>query len=153
MEHLSSPPSLFSLPSESSFLIPCIPFLLLLHTASSSNLSSHHRGREHFGDSRLFPARFLPKHLTDCISHCCIVSGNHGIVVYVTWRIFANLNQNREHMSEKYRMHVCVCQTYFCLEKKVSNKVFVLKGYVCLEVTLTLWCEISKVVFNTCRCT
>ena len=41
-EHLSSPPLLSSLPSESSCLLPCILSLLLLHTASSSNLSSHH---------------------------------------------------------------------------------------------------------------
>ena len=36
-----------------------------------------------FGDPWLFPAAFLPKYLTGCISHCCIVGGNHGINVYV----------------------------------------------------------------------
>ena len=46
-EHLSSPTLLSSLPSEPSCLLPCILLLLLLHTASFSNLSSHHRGREH----------------------------------------------------------------------------------------------------------
>ena len=33
------------------------------------------------GDPRLFPATFLPKYLTGCISHCCII-GNHGIDVH-----------------------------------------------------------------------
>ena len=32
---------------ESSSLLPCILLLFLLQTASSLNLSSHHRGREH----------------------------------------------------------------------------------------------------------
>ena len=36
-----------------------------------------------FGDPWLFPAAFLPKYLTGCISHCCIVGGNHGIHVHV----------------------------------------------------------------------
>ena len=36
-----------------------------------------------FGDLWLFPAGFLTKYLTGCISHCCIVGGNHGIHVHV----------------------------------------------------------------------
>ena len=44
-EHLFSTPLLSSLPSESSCLLPCILLFLLLHTASSSSLFSHHRGR------------------------------------------------------------------------------------------------------------
>ena len=47
IECLSRPPLLSSLPSESSCLLPCILLPLLLHTASSSNLFSHHRGQEH----------------------------------------------------------------------------------------------------------
>ena len=46
-EHLSSPPLLSSLPSESSCLLPCILLLLLCHTASFSYLYSHHRDQEH----------------------------------------------------------------------------------------------------------
>ena len=33
--------------------------------------------------SPLIQAAFLPKYHTGCISHCCIVSGNHGIDGYV----------------------------------------------------------------------
>ena len=36
-----------------------------------------------FGDPRRFPAMFLPKYPIGCISHCCIVGGNHGIDVHV----------------------------------------------------------------------
>ena len=54
-------------------LLPCIRLVLLFHTTSSSNLSSHHRGREHLWWLMLFPATFFPKYLTGCISHCCIV--------------------------------------------------------------------------------
>ena len=36
-----------------------------------------------FGDPWLFPVAFLPKYLTGCISHCCIVGGNHGVHVHV----------------------------------------------------------------------
>ena len=83
-KHPSSPPLLSSLPSESSCLLPCILLLLLLHNASSSNLFSHQRGQENiFGDPCFFPAAFLPKYLTGCISHCCIVGGNHGIDIHV----------------------------------------------------------------------
>ena len=35
------------------------------------------------GDPRLFHVMLLPKYLTGCISHCCIVGGNHGIDVHV----------------------------------------------------------------------
>ena len=52
---------------------PCVT--LLLHTASSTNLASHHRGREYL---RLFPTK---KYVTGCVSQCCIVGGNHGIYV------------------------------------------------------------------------
>ena len=46
-KHLSSLPLPSSLPSKCSCLLPCILLLLLLYSACSSNLSSHHRGREH----------------------------------------------------------------------------------------------------------
>ena len=36
-----------------------------------------------FGDPRLSPAMFLPKYLTGCISHSCIVGGNHSIDVQI----------------------------------------------------------------------
>ena len=35
------------------------------------------------GDPRLFPAMFIPSSLTGCITHYCIVGGNHGIDVHV----------------------------------------------------------------------
>ena len=39
------------------------------------------------GDLGLFPMTFLPKYLTSnltgCVSHCCIVGGNHAICGYV----------------------------------------------------------------------
>ena len=81
-EHLSNSPLLSSLPPESSCLLPYILLLLLLHTAPSSNLSSHHRGREHLWWPMAFSCD-VPKYLTGCISHCCIVGGNHGIDVHV----------------------------------------------------------------------
>ena len=74
-EHLSSPLLLSSLPSESTCLLPFIVLLLLLHTVSSlikevENICS---------DPWYFPVTFVPKYLTGCSSHCCIVGGNHGI--------------------------------------------------------------------------
>ena len=83
-EHLSSPPLLASLHSESSSLLPCI-LLFLLHTASS-DLSSHPliaEVKNIHGDPHIFPATFLSKYLTGYISHYCIVGGNHGVDVYV----------------------------------------------------------------------
>ena len=47
------------------------------------SLLSSQRSRNIFGDPWLFPAAFLPKYLTGCISHCCIVGGNHGIHAHV----------------------------------------------------------------------
>ena len=47
-EHLSSPPLLSSLPSDSACLLPCILLLLLLHIPLLLyNLSSYHRSRAH----------------------------------------------------------------------------------------------------------
>ena len=67
------------------FEVKCGQWLvLLLHTASSSNLSSYHRGRDISGDSRFFPAKFLPKNLTGAtLTAGYIVGGiyNHGIHV------------------------------------------------------------------------
>ena len=79
--HLSSPPLLvFTLfwilvfASPNSFGPSAYTFLLRISPLISEveNIS---------GDPRLFPATFLPKYLTGCISHCCIM-GNHGIDVY-----------------------------------------------------------------------
>ena len=82
-EHLCSSPLLSSLPSESSCLLPCI-LLLLLFTPLILQISPLIREVENiFGDPWLFPATFLPKYLTGCISHCCIVGDNHGIDVHV----------------------------------------------------------------------
>ena len=82
-EHLSSPPLLSSLPSESFCLLPCIHLLLLLHTAASPILFLINTEVENIsGDPRLFPATFLPKYLTGCISQCCFCS-IHGIDVHV----------------------------------------------------------------------
>ena len=80
-EHLSSPPLLSWLPPESFCLLSCILLLLLLHSASSSNV--HHKNRENLWWPTAFPATFFPKYLSGCISHCCIVDGNHGIDVHV----------------------------------------------------------------------
>ena len=35
------------------------------------------------GDPWHFPAKFIPKYLTGCISHCFIVGGYLGIEVYI----------------------------------------------------------------------
>ena len=94
---LSTYPVLF-LPSESSCLLPCIILLLLLHTHPSplikevENISA---------DSWHFPATFIPKYLTGCISHSCIVGGNHDIDVHVL------ISQTNEW---------CEFPTYCCLE-------------------------------------
>ena len=54
-----------------------------------------------FGDPWLLPAAFLTKYLTGCISHCCIVGGNHGIHVHVL------ITQSNEW---------CKLPTYRCLK-------------------------------------
>ena len=112
-ERLSSPPLLSALPSESTSLLPCILLLLLLCNLYSfcfiqlplqifplitevENISGH---------PRTFPATFLPKYLIDCISHCCIVGGNHGIDAHVL------ICQSNEW---------CEFPTYRCL-KSASN--------------------------------
>ena len=86
-EYLSSPPLLSFLPTESSCLRPCIfysfCFILLLQISPLIT-----EVKTISGDPWLFPATFLTKHLTGCISHWCIVSGNHGIDVYVLIRQF-----------------------------------------------------------------
>ena len=46
-EHLSRPPLLPPLSSETSYLLSCIILLLLPHIASFLNLFYRHRGREH----------------------------------------------------------------------------------------------------------
>ena len=61
-----------------------------------------------FGDPWLFPAAFLPEYLTGCISHCCIVGGNHGIHVHV---LIAQSNE------------WCELPTYRCL-KSASHTSF-----------------------------
>ena len=104
-EHLSSPPFVSSLPSKSSCLLPCILLLLLLHTASSSNLSFITEVENIFGDPWLFPAAFLPKYLTGCISHCRILGGSHGIDVHVL------ITQSNEW---------CELPTYRCLKSANS---------------------------------
>ena len=76
-EYLSSSPLLSSLPSESSCLLPCILLLLRLHTALFQNSLLTTEVKNISGDPRLFPATFLPKYLTGCTSHCCIVAGDH----------------------------------------------------------------------------
>ena len=70
-EHLSSSPLL---PSESSCLLNCIPLLI-----SPPNTEVEKKS----GDPRFFHATFVPKYFIGCISHCCIVGGNHGIDVIV----------------------------------------------------------------------
>ena len=77
---LSSPLSLSSLPFESSCLLPCIVLLLLFHTVSSPLIKEVENISD---DPWHFPVKFIPKYLTGCISHCCIVGGNHGIEVHV----------------------------------------------------------------------
>ena len=84
-EPLSCPPSLYSLPSESSCLLPCLPMLLLLHTASSFFLRISlliTEVKNISGDPGLFPATFLLKYLTSCISHFSIVGSNYDIDVH-----------------------------------------------------------------------
>ena len=49
----------------------------------------------------LFSATFLPKYLTGCVSHCCIVGGNHVVYVYV---IIPQVDE------------WCIFPTYCCLE-------------------------------------
>ena len=62
----------------------CFPIvlLLLLHTCTiSSRLIKEVENIS--GDPWHFPVTFIPKYLTGCISHCCIVGGNHGNDVHV----------------------------------------------------------------------
>ena len=82
-EHLSSPPLLSSLPLNPPVCFPiffcsfCFIPLLLQISPLSTEVENI------FGDPWFFPAAFLPKYLTGCISHCLIVDGNHGIDVHV----------------------------------------------------------------------
>ena len=43
-----------------------------------------------------FPAAFLTKYLTGCISHCCIVGDNHGIDVHI---LITQSNEQTSHQS------------------------------------------------------
>ena len=98
-------PVLFRFPQ--GLLNPAVSFpeffrSFFIHTASSSNSSSHHRGREHLLlPWAFFSVAFLFKYLTGCVSHCCIVGGNHGVYVCVII----------SHVDEW-----CKFPTYCCLE-------------------------------------
>ena len=78
----------------------CFPIdlLLLLHTISSPLIKEVENIS---GDPWHFPVTFIPKYLTGCISHYCIVGGNHGSDVHVL------ISQTNEW---------CEFPTYCCLE-------------------------------------
>ena len=63
----------------------------------------------YFGDPWLFPVTFLPKYLTGCISHNCIVGGNHSIDVHVL------ITQSNEW---------CEFPTYRCLKNASQQLLY-----------------------------
>ena len=74
----------------------CFPafFCSLMHTASSSNLSSYHRGREHLWWPMAFSCGVLSQvshWLHQSLLYC---SGNHGIHVHV---LITQSNESCEH--------------------------------------------------------
>ena len=81
-EHLSSPPAF------TAFRILLLASLYSFALSASyrfffKSLLSSQRSRTSLVTHGFFLRAFLPKYLTGCISHCCIVGGNHGIDVHV----------------------------------------------------------------------
>ena len=100
-EHISGPPLLSSLPSESSCLLPCILLLPLLQISPLIT-----EVEIIFDDPWHFPATFLPKYLTGCISHCCIEGGNHGFNVLASSHSPMSVRTSHPSFLEKCKPHL-----------------------------------------------